>query len=93
MPTQINQIRDEYNGVTILRVEGDMLIDDAILIKRIAQSLKEETGDKLVLDLADLDFLDSEAASVLRNLEDMGEIELQGLEIFLQSAIDMAERA
>ena len=45
-----------------------------------------------MIDLADLDFLDSESAAVLKRLVASDGIELNGIEIFLQSAIDLAER-
>lgn len=92
MATNITQIELANRRCTILRVDGEMLEDDAELLERIARCVRDETGHRIVIDLADLDFLDSDAASVLKRLEDGG-IEIEGVEIFLQSAIDMAERA
>jgi anti-anti-sigma factor len=89
MPTQITQ--HETEAGTILRVEGDLLVSDAVLLERIAAELVEN-GTKVRVDLADLDFMDSESAAVLRRLADDPAVELEGLEIFLQSAIDLAER-
>jgi hypothetical protein len=91
MPTQITQ--RESNGRTYLRVEGDMLIDDAILLERIAAEIQEDSGAPVTVDLADLDFLDSESGSILKRLDNKEGISIEGLEIFLQSAIDAAERA
>ena len=93
MATQITQIDLPDRHRTILRVEGDMLHDDAILLEKIAISINTENGNQIVIDLADLDFLDSESASVLKRLEDIDGFEIEGVEIFLQSAVDMAERA
>ncbi|MBK8464386.1 MAG: anti-sigma factor antagonist [Chloracidobacterium sp.] len=93
MATQITQIDLPDRHRTILRVEGDMLFDDAILLEKVAKCLHNENENKIVIDLADLDFLDSDAASVLKRLEDDDGCEIEGVEIFLQSAIDMAERA
>ena len=93
MATQITQIDLPDRRRTILRVEGDMLYDDAILLEKIATCINSESGDQIVIDLADLDFLDSEAASILKRLEDVNGCEIEGVEIFLQSAVDMAERA
>lgn len=90
MPTQITQ--RESNGRTYLRVEGDMLLDDALLLERIATELHDDTGAHIAIDLADLDFLDSDSASVLKRLDGKPGISIEGLEIFLQSAIDAAER-
>jgi len=90
MPTQITQ--RESNGRTYLQVEGDMLVDDAILLERIAAEILEDSGSQVTVDLADLDFLDSESASILKRLDSKNGISIEGLEIFLQSAINAAER-
>lgn len=93
MATQITQIDLPESNMTRLRVEGEMLLDDAVLLEKLVKCLSEENTTKIVMDLADLDFLDSEAASILKKLEDSHQCEIQGIEIFLQSAVDMAERA
>jgi anti-anti-sigma factor len=89
MPTQIRQ--HENGNETLLRVEGDLMFDDALLIERITSELVD-SGRIVTVDLADLDFMDSESAAVLKRIADREGIRLQGLEIFLQSAIDLAER-
>ena len=88
MPTQITQ--NESDGLVSFRIEGEMLIDDALLLERIVSS--DESDRSIVVDLADLDFLDSEAAQVLRRLETNRGVKLEGTDIFLQSSIDLAER-
>ena len=93
MATQITQIDLPDRRRTILRVEGEMLLDDAVLLEKLATGITGESGNKIVIDLADLDFLDSEAASILKRLKDSNGCEIEGVEIFLQSAVDMAERA
>ena len=93
MPTQITQVDVPDEQKTILRVEGDMLIDDALLLEKIADCITEQSGNRIIIDLAELDLIDSDAASVLRRLEDIGGLEIEGAEIFLQSAVDMAERS
>lgn len=70
-----------------------MLIDDAVLLERIAAEIQEDSGAPVTIDLADLDFLDSESGSILKRLDNKEGISIEGLEIFLQSAIDAAERA
>jgi anti-anti-sigma factor len=90
MPTQITQHESDVR--IVLRVEGELLLEDANLLERIATEIRAETDKPVMIDLADLAFLDSESAAVLKRLEADPEIELQGLEIFLQSAIDQAER-
>lgn len=91
MPTQITQRESE--GRIFLQVEGDMLVEDALLLERIAAQLQDDTGARVTVDLADLDFLDSDSASILKRLASRPGVSIEGLEIFLQSAIDAAERS
>jgi anti-anti-sigma factor len=89
MPTQITQ--SDTNGNVVFRVEGEMLLEDALLLERLIDT--EVSIKPIVIDLADLDFLDSDAAEVLRRLQTENDVTLEGTEIFLQSAIDLAERS
>lgn len=90
MPTQITQ--RESNGRTYLQVEGEMLVDDALLLERIADDIHEDSGLHVTVDLADLNFLDSDSASILKRLDSKNGISIEGLEIFLQTAINAVER-
>lgn len=92
MPTQIKQIWDDSRHSIILRVAGEMMLEDAELLKKIALDAHTETEDNVILDLADLDFLDSEAAHVLKQLTDLEGFEIEGIEIFLQTVVNEAER-
>lgn len=93
MPTHIKQHSDPESGKTVFRVDGEMLIDDALLLERLIAESLNESGKTVEIDLADLDFLDSEAASVLRRIADNDRVTITGVEFFLQSAIDSAERS
>lgn len=92
MATHITQIDDKERETTILRVEGEMMLADAMLLERIASDLNAATGSDITLDLAELDFLDSEAAQILKRLKDQYGYRITGLEIFLQSAVNDAEK-
>ncbi|MBX7171223.1 MAG: hypothetical protein K1X72_09705 [Pyrinomonadaceae bacterium] len=92
MPTSITQVEDPERQKTLLRVEGTMMRDDAILLERIALDLRETLGKNITLDLADLDFLDSESAPILKRIEREHGFELEGLEIFLQKAVAESEK-
>ena len=93
MPTHIKQHSDPESGRTVFRVDGEMRIDDALLLERLIAESLNESGKTVEIDLADLDFLDSEAASVLRRIADDDRVTITGVEFFLQSAIDSAERS
>jgi anti-anti-sigma regulatory factor len=45
----------------------------------------------VIIDLAELDFMDSEAASVLKAMKSRGFV-LEGIEIFLQTVVNESER-
>ena len=92
MPTNLTQIEDVERGKTILRVEGSLTFDDAVLLEKIALQMRSELGENLTLDLADLHFLDSESAPIIRRLEREHGFEIEGVEIFLQSIVNETER-
>ena len=92
MPTNIVQIEDAETGKTILRVEGEMTRTDAELLEKIALEMRGETGRNLTIDLADLHFLDSDGAPVLKRMADEHGFEIEGLLMFLQRAVEENER-
>ncbi len=92
MPTNITQTINESDGRMTLRVEGDMMLADALLLEKIAVEMLADQGRDLTVDLADLNLLDSESAPVLKRLESEHGVTVEGIEIFVQSAIDAAER-
>ena len=92
MPTQITQLDDVERNKTVLRVEGEMTFEDAILLEKIALEMREVGKDNIVLDLADLDFLDSDSAPVLKRMEHEHGFQIEGIEFFLQNVINDTER-
>lgn len=93
MPTHITQIDDTERRRTVLRVEGEMMLDDALLLERIASDIQIDLDTCVTIDLADLDFLDSESATVLRRLDSRTGFQIEGIETFLQTAINSAEKS
>lgn len=91
MPTKIQEIEDTERGKTILRVEGEMFHEDALLLEKIALGMREHTGKNITIDLADLHFLDSDGAPILKRLSDEHLFEIEGLLIFLQRAVEETE--
>ncbi len=91
MPTTITQLEDTERNKIVLRVEGELMFDDAILLEKIALDLREQNNRNLTLDLADLDFMDSESAPVIKRLEQKHGFEVEGLQFFLQKIIDETE--
>ena len=92
MPTNIIQIEDAETAKTILRVSGLMTLEDAVLLEKIALGLREKLKKNITLDFADLNFLDSESAPILKRLEREHQFEIEGLMIFLQKVVEETER-
>lgn len=88
----MKQVEDYERGKTLLRIEGTMMRDDAVLLEKIALDMREMLGKNITLDLADLDFLDSDSAPIIKRLEREHGFELEGLEIFLQKAVAENEK-
>ena len=84
-------MEDEDRNKTVLRVEGELMYEDAILLEKIALDLREKSNKNLTLDLADLDFLDSESAPVIKRLESEYGFEVEGLQFFLQKIVEETE--
>ncbi|MDX6710452.1 MAG: hypothetical protein QOH96_1468 [Blastocatellia bacterium] len=93
MPTQITQIEDPARNRTILRVSGSLTQLDAELLERLCADLNEISENRIVIDLAELDFMDSDSASVLSRVKDKYPVELEGVHLLVQNAIDFAERS
>ncbi len=87
-----NMTLAESGDKTYLRVAGEMFVDDANLLEKLVTEVMETSPNALTIDLADLSFLDSESATVLKRIAGDRRITIEGIEIFLQSAIDAAER-
>ena len=93
MPTRITQVDAPEEGLTRLRVEGSLYLPDAELLERICREMQQETGRAITLDLADISFLDSDSATVLSRLRRELGVELEGLHLFVQKVVELAEAA
>jgi anti-anti-sigma regulatory factor len=91
MPTRITQIDDPDEAATRLRVEGSLHLADAELLERICRDLRQDSGRTVTLDLADISFLDSDSAAVLSRLRREQGVRLEGLHLFIQKVIELAE--
>jgi len=92
MPTTLTELQDDERGKTILRVEGSLMHEDAVLLEKIALDLREARGTNITLDFADLDFLDSESAPILKRIERELGFEIEGMEFFLQTVVSEVEK-
>ncbi len=92
MATHITQIDDPSNNRSILRVDGEMMREDAELLEKIASQIGAESETIVVIDLAELDLMDSDAAVVLKRMQEQERIFLEGIEMFVQAAVNETER-
>jgi len=92
MPTTVTQVEDTERGKMMLRVEGSLTYEDAILLEKISLGMRAKLNRNLTLDLADLHFLDSESAPVIKRMEREHGFEIEGLQIFLQKVVEETER-
>src|SRR5918911_2336123 len=92
MPTRITEVNTPDGQRTTLRVEGTLGVEDAELVEKICRDLKRETGRPVTLDLADLCFLDSDSAQILCRLRAEQDVSIEGLHLFIQHVIEMAEQ-
>ena len=77
--------------MTVLKVEGSLYVEDAELLERICRDIGTESHGLLTLDLADLNFLDSESASVLCRLRREQGVRLEGLHLFIEKVVELTE--
>ena len=92
MPTRITEVRTPDGQRTTLRVEGTLGAEDAELVEKVCRELMRVTGRPVTLDLADLSFLDSDSAHILCRLKAEQDVSLEGLHLFIQRVIEMAEQ-
>jgi anti-anti-sigma regulatory factor len=93
MPTRITQVDTPGEAATRLRVEGSLYLADAELLERLCRDIQQDSGRPITLDLADLSFLDSDSAAVLSRLKRERGVSLEGLHLFIQKVIELAEEA
>ena len=92
MPTRITEVRTPDGQRMTLRVEGSLGVEDAELVEKVCRDLGRETGRRITLDLADLSFIDSDSAQILCRLRTEQDVSLEGLHLFIQRVIEMAEQ-
>lgn len=92
MPTRITEVTTPEGERTTLRVEGTLRLKDAELLENMCRDLKRQSGRSVTLDLSDLCFLDSDSAHLLCRLRAEQHVSFEGLHLFVQRVIEMAEQ-
>ena len=87
MPVIISKTFSNADDTVTFRLAGEGLAVDVPVLRQVIDEALAE-GHAVVIDIADLDLMDGEAASLLRRYELDPSIRLIGREIFLQNAVD-----
>lgn len=93
MLTRITQFDVPERGSTVLRVEGSLYLPDARVLEGLCRDIGRDSGHAVRLDLSDLSFIDSESARILSRLKREGGVRLEGLRLFVQKVIELADVA
>ena len=92
MTTRITQINEEDDRNAILRVEGALTIEEARVLEKVCQDLRDRDRCGVRINLAGLSFLDDESASLLCRLKRLPGVEVEGAHLFIMEVIAQAER-
>jgi anti-anti-sigma regulatory factor len=91
MSLRISQENDYERGLMTLRVEGSLHLADAQMLEDLCHELRQWRSGRLVIDLADVTFLDDESARILRGLRSQPETTLTGLQLFTELMVERSE--
>jgi anti-anti-sigma regulatory factor len=92
MTTRITQIEEHGGGDAILKVEGSLTFEDAMLLEKVCHDLRARHGRGVRVDLSGLSFLDDASASLLCRLKGLPGVALEGVHLFVQQVIELAEK-
>lgn len=93
MTTRITQVEDQHRNRIVLKLEGTISTADARLLEQICSDLRKAATHCITIDLAGVDFLGNEGASILCRLKSIPELTLQGMHLFVHQIIEATEAA
>jgi len=91
MTTRITQFNDTER--TIFKVEGPLLLEDAIELGNTCKALRQQSEHEIAIDLLDVTFLSSSSAIVLCFLQYQMKVTLQGATFFVQKVLELAAKS
>jgi anti-anti-sigma regulatory factor len=90
MTIRITQIENETDDRTTLRLEGKLLAADAEIVEQVFDAINGQSPEGIDIDLSRISFINSDSASVLKQLESRGAV-LKGLDFFTRQVIETYE--
>ena len=88
-----SQCSDTESRTTVLKVEGTLHLKDAELLEKICRDVAAQTGSPITLDLASISFIDSDSGAVLCRMKREQGVSLEGLHLFIENVVQLAEEA
>ena len=82
---------DKRTTPTVFKVEGTLYLRDAELLEKICRDVGNQTGRPVTLELAGLNYLDSDSAAVLCRMKRELNISLEGLHLFIEKVVELTE--
>ena len=89
---ELNNTNTQGDKIALM-VEGSLYRRDAELLERICRDLASQTKKGIMLDLSNLNFLDSDSAAVLCSLKRELGVSLEGLHLFIEKVVELAEES
>lgn len=88
MTLRISQTLDAEKGRAVLRLEGSMSADEAVLLERYCDELAGRSVGSITLDVEGLTFLDEEGGAAIRRLRETRGVTLLGCCLFTHEVIE-----
>lgn len=90
--------RDDYEHVTVLALEGDLTVDDVPAVRESAEQRLADDVNDFVLDLTQVEFVDSAGLEALLWLQDrcgerLGQVRLAGAGENVRKILDVTRLA
>jgi len=78
---------------TVFKVEGTLYLRDAELLEKICRDVGNRTKRPVTLELAGLNYLDSDSAAVLCRMKREQNVSLEGLHLFIEKVVELTEES
>lgn len=93
MSIRITQINGEPpESFITLKIEGGLYAADAELLEETCRTVILQTKLPVILELADLTFLDSDSASILSRIKREQNVCFEGLQLFIKKVVELADQ-
>lgn len=91
MTTRITQV-DELQK-TVLKVEGPLLLEDAMRLCAICKALREQGEGEIAVDLNGATYINSASAIVLCYMQHQLTVALEGATFFVKRVLELAAKS